>query len=87
MVQPKITFIGAGSTVFAQKLLGDIFSYPELQDSKITLFDINQERLDTTEIVANRLAESVGANPTIKTTLNRKEALEDANYAISMIQV
>jgi alpha-galactosidase len=49
---PKITFIGAGSTVFAKNLLGDILSFPELAESKISLFDIDPERLRTSEIVA-----------------------------------
>ena len=49
---PKITFIGAGSTVFAQNLLGDILSYPELAESTIRLHDIDPERLRTSQIVA-----------------------------------
>ena len=51
---PKITFIGAGSTVFARNLLNDIFSFPELGESTISLFDIDKERLKTSEIVAQR---------------------------------
>jgi len=42
----KITFIGAGSTVFAKNLLGDILSFPELADSTISLMDIDPERLN-----------------------------------------
>ena len=41
----KITFIGAGSTVFAKNLIGDILSFPELADSVICLFDIDENRL------------------------------------------
>ena len=44
---PKITFIGAGSTVFAKNLMGDILSYPALADSTLCLFDIDEERLRT----------------------------------------
>ncbi len=43
---PKITFLGAGSTVFARNLLGDILTFPELHESTITLFDIDAERHD-----------------------------------------
>ena len=53
----KITLIGAGSTVFAKNLMGDILSYPELANSTISLFDIDGERLKTSEIVAHKLAE------------------------------
>ena len=42
---PKIALIGAGSTVFAKNLIGDILSYPELGDAGIVLHDIDAERL------------------------------------------
>lgn len=84
---PKITLIGAGSTVFAKNLMGDILSYPELQDSTLTLFDIDPERLTTSEIVAHKIAEATGAKPTIEVTTDRLKALEGADYAICMIQV
>ena len=84
---PKITFIGAGSTVFTKNLLGDIFSFPELADSTICLYDIDKERLDTSGIVARKLAAAVGCNPAIETTTNRRVALDGADYAICMIQV
>ena len=45
----KIAFIGAGSTVFAKNLLGDILAYGELADSRIVLHDIDEERLGTTK--------------------------------------
>ena len=84
---PKITFIGAGSTVFAKNLLGDILAYPELRESTITLFDIDQERLDTSEIVARKVAAVRNASPTIEATTDRHRALYGADYAICMIQV
>jgi alpha-galactosidase len=83
----KITFIGAGSTVFAKNLLGDILSFPELADSTISLMDINPERLRTSEIVAHKVAEFFEAKPKIETTQDRRRALEGADYAISMFQV
>ena len=57
----KITFIGACSTVFAKNLIGDILSFPELADSTICLFDIDPERLKSTEIVARRIIQTLGA--------------------------
>ena len=83
----KITLIGAGSTVFAKNLLGDILSFSELADSHISLFDIDPERLRTSEIVANKVAASFGAKPTIEATTDRRKALDGADYAICMIQV
>lgn len=84
---PKITFIGAGSTVFAKNLMGDILSFPELSHSTITLHDIDPERLRTSEIVAHKVAQTLGVRPKIETTLDRRAALDGANYAICMIQV
>ncbi len=84
---PKITFIGAGSTVFAKNLLGDILSFPELAESTISLFDIDPERLRTSEIVARKVGAAFGAHPAITATTDRRKALDGADYAISMIQV
>jgi alpha-galactosidase len=84
---PKITFIGAGSTVFAKNLMGDILSFPELAGSTLTLFDIDPDRLSTSEIVAHKVAGALGAAPTIETTTDRRAALDGADYAICMIQV
>jgi alpha-galactosidase len=87
MAHPKITLIGAGSTVFAQALLTDILSFPELVESHISLHDIDPERLRTSERMARKLAAQLDAHPHIEATTDRRAALTDANYAICMIQV
>lgn len=87
MTHPKIAFVGAGSTVFAKNLLGDILSFPELAQADIRLFDINQERLDVTEQVAGRVARAVGAQPQVSATTDRERALDGADFVINMIQV
>jgi alpha-galactosidase len=83
----KITFIGAGSTVFAKNLMGDILSYPELADSTLMLMDIDEERLATSVQVGERLNQKLNANATIQSTTDRREALDGADYVICMIQV
>src|SRR5215831_20036311 len=83
----KITFIGAGSTVFAKNLLGDILSFPELADSSICLYDINRDRLATSEKVGQRIGNALGIKAAIQSTTDVGEALDGAAYAISMIQV
>lgn len=83
----KITFIGAGSTVFARNLLKDLFTFPELHNSTVHLMDIDEARLRDSEVVARRVADQAGANPTILSTTNRKEALQGADYVVNMIQV
>lgn len=84
---PKITFIGAGSTVFARNLMGDILSFPELADSTLNLHDIDDERLRTSEIVAHKIADALGVKPTIEATTDRQKALDGADYAIAMFQI
>ena len=84
---PKITFVGAGSTVFARNLLGDILGHEELAAATVTLFDIDAARLETSELVARRVAETLHAPATIETTTDRRAALDGTDYAISMIQV
>lgn len=84
---PKIAMIGAGSVVFAQNLLGDIMSWPELKEPEIALMDINPDRLAVAELMAKKVAEAVGAHPTITAHKTRKPALEGADYVINTIQV
>src|SRR6516225_9014173 len=83
----KITFIGAGSTVFARNLLGDLLAYEELADAEIALFDIDGARLSTSELVARRIADALDAPAKIAATTDRRAALDGADYAINMIQV
>lgn len=58
----KITFIGAGSTVFAKNLIGDILRFPELADSTIAIMDIDAERLKTSEVVARKITNSCASS-------------------------
>jgi len=83
----KVTFIGAGSTVFARNLLGDILGHEELASSEIALFDIDPERLATSELVARRVADALDAPAKIGATTDRRAALDGADYTINMIQV
>ncbi len=84
---PKIVFVGAGSTVFAKNLMVDILSFPELVNAEITLFDIDAQRLATSELVGQRVAEALGARPLLVATTDRAAALDGADYVICMIQV
>ncbi len=83
----KISLVGAGSTVFAKNLIGDILGFPELSDSTISLHDIDPIRLGTSEVVAAKAAAALGANPTIEATTDRKASLDGADYVITMFQV
>lgn len=84
---PKIALIGAGSTVFAKSLIGDILSFPELGDATISLYDIDAARLRTSERVAHRVAETLETHPVIEATSDRRRALDGAGYVIAMFQI
>jgi alpha-galactosidase len=84
----KITLIGAGSTVFAQNILGDVLSNPELSDSEIALFDIDDERLSTSEIMSRRIGSTLGLDKLrITATTDRRAALKGADFVILMMQI
>ena len=82
----KIVIIGAGNHVFSRRLITDILSYPELRDSTISLM-VDQERLDLITAFAKRLVEQYGFKTRIESTMNRRVALEGADYAIVSIRV
>ncbi|WP_224337614.1 alpha-glucosidase/alpha-galactosidase [Haloprofundus halobius] len=84
---PRIAFIGAGSMVFARKLIGDILSFEELSDSTIALVDIDEHRLERTTRVAEAMVENGGVDATVESTTDRREALDGADYVLNMINV
>ncbi|PFO09764.1 alpha-glucosidase/alpha-galactosidase [Bacillus sp. AFS076308] len=83
----KITFLGAGSTVFAKNVLGDCMLVPALEGFEFALFDIDEQRLRDSENMLQNLKESLNKNIEIKSYLNRKDALRGAKYVINAIQV
>lgn len=82
-----IAFIGAGSVVFTRQLVSDILRFPELAGAHLSLHDIDQERLVVAEATTRRVAAQLGASPEITATLDRREALDGADFVINMIQV
>ena len=84
---PRIVLVGAGSVEFTRNLLGDILSSPALRSSHIALHDIDPERLATAERMARWTAGALGAEPTISAHLDRREALDGADFVVNTIQV
>jgi alpha-galactosidase len=83
----RIAFIGAGSVEFTKNLLGDILSFPELADAEIALHDIDAERLAAAEAIARWTNGAVAASASITSHLERRAALEGADYVVNMVQV
>jgi alpha-galactosidase len=83
----NIVLIGAGSVEFTQILLSDLVEFPELVDSTITLHDIDAERLDTAERMAHLINSSAETDLRIRGTLDRRAALDGADFVVNEIQV
>jgi alpha-galactosidase len=83
----KITFLGAGSSIFAKNVLGDCMRVEALQDFEIALFDIDHERLKDSEQMLNNIKMNLESTVNIVSYTDRKDALRDANYVINAIQV
>ena len=82
----KITFMGAGSTVFVKNVLGDSLLCDCLKDAEFALYDIDAQRLEDSRLVIENLNQSLaGSSATVTTYLgveNRKAALRNANFVI-----
>ncbi|MBQ7007401.1 MAG: alpha-glucosidase/alpha-galactosidase [Oscillospiraceae bacterium] len=86
----KITFMGAGSTVFARNVIGDCMCTEALRDSTFALYDIDGERLEESRVILEAMRKTKGGYGKIECYLgveNRKEALRGANFVINAIQV
>lgn len=84
----KITFLGAGSTVFSKNVLGDCICTPELKDLHIALYDIDPIRLeDSLRMLKNIQLNSGRTDITITSYTDRKEALRGSKYVVNAIQV
>ncbi len=84
---PRISFLGAGSTVFAKKLLGDCLLTPALAHSELLLYDLDSERLRDSEMMLNNLNKNYGHQAQITACHNLEETLAGADYVINAIQV
>ena len=87
----KITFMGAGSTVFAKNVLGDCMCTESLKDSHFALYDIDAERLEDSKLMLENLNRNINdGRAKITAHLgaeNRKEALRGADFVVDAIQV
>lgn len=86
----KITFMGAGSTVFARNVIGDCMCTEALRDSVFALYDIDGTRLEESRVILEAMRKTMGGYGKIECYLgveNRKEALRGATFVVNAIQV
>ena len=87
----KITFMGAGSTVFAKNVIGDCMCAEVFSDAEFALYDIDGARLRESELMLNAINNTInGGKAKISCYLgveNRKDALRGASFVVNAIQV
>ncbi len=83
---PKITFIGAGSLVFTQRLCNDILLSPALQDSTIALMDIDATRLRQAQQIVQSIVDRRGLSATVEATTDQREAVSGADFVVTTFQ-
>lgn len=86
----KITFMGAGSTVFARNVIGDCMCVESLRDSTFALYDIDGQRLEESRTILEAMRKAKGGYGRIECYLGveqRKDALRGASFVINAIQV
>ena len=87
----KVTFMGAGSTVFSKNVLGDTMLCDCFHDVEIALYDIDPIRLEESYLVIDGMNKTINQNrATIKKYLGipqRKDALRGADFVVNAIQV
>ena len=86
----KITFMGAGSTVFARNVIGDCMCVEALRDSVFALYDIDKDRLEESRVILEAMRVAKGGFGKIECYVGaeqRKDALRDANFVVNAIQV
>ena len=87
----KITFMGAGSTIFARNVIGDCMCTPALCESEFALYDIDEQRLKESEIILSAINRNINKGRAKITTYlgeeQRKDALRGASFVVNAIQV
>ena len=87
----KITFMGAGSTIFARNVIGDCMCTPALCESEFALYDIDEQRLKESEIILSAINRNINEGKAKITTYlgeaQRKDSLRGASFVVNAIQV
>jgi len=87
MATPKITFIGAGSTVFMKNIVGDVLQRTALSGAEIRLMDINPQRLEESATIAGKLVDTLGVKATVKRYSSQREALDGTHFVVVCFQI
>ena len=86
-MKPTVVFLGAGSVVFTRQLLADLFRFDDLPELRVVLHDVDAERLAVARGTAQQVAERFGRHPEVVDTLDRRAALDGADFVVNMVQI
>ena len=85
---PRVAFVGAGSVSFTKTLVADLLAYPELHGRlELVLHDIDPRRLEVAEALVRSVDRERGAAASVRATLDRRDALDGADYVLFTVQV
>ena len=84
---PRIALVGAGSFVFARRLVTDLLTWPSLQDATIALMDLDASKLETMAALARRMIVQAGTQAQVESTTDLRAALAGADYVTVAIRV
>jgi len=87
MLMPKVTFIGAGSAVFARQLMTDILAVEGLDEGEFALCDLDAERLDLARAIAERLIALTGKRWRVTASTERRDVLIGSDFIVNSIEV
>jgi alpha-galactosidase len=83
----NVTIIGGGSSSFVPLLLRRLMGSTSLGDANVTLMDVDAHRLEVMESLAGKLIASEGSRLRVRSTLDQRESLVDADFVIAAISV
>ena len=86
----KITFMGAGSAIFARNVIGDCMCSEHIRECTYALYDIDSQRLAESKTILEAMNKTMGGYGRIECYVgveNRKEALRNADFVVNAIQV
>lgn len=83
----KLTFIGAGSTIFMRNIVGDMLHFEALRDATIALMDIDADRLAESAAVARKMIATMGTGARVETYADQRRALEGADFVVTAFQI
>jgi alpha-galactosidase len=86
-VRPKITFVGAGSAVFARQIMTDILAIEGLDQGEFALVDIDAERLELAHAIAERLIALTGKHWTMSASIDRCDVLAGSDFVVNTVEV